>query len=80
MDENESDTNVEIIEEEPPSNRRKGIRNDATYKRNVVKKSRVKGLEHKNHKGVVVGSKSIGQPCRYVHKNLNLRALLLKLL
>ncbi|KAF5292919.1 hypothetical protein FQA39_LY13799 [Lamprigera yunnana] len=54
---------TEIIEEEPPPKRRKGIRNDATYKRNVIKKSRVKGTEHTNHKGVVVNSKSIGQPC-----------------
>lgn len=64
MDKSECEANAEIIEEEPPSKRRKGIRNDVIYKRNIVKRARVKGLEHKNHKGTVINSKSIGQPCR----------------
>ncbi|KAF5283840.1 hypothetical protein FQA39_LY04660 [Lamprigera yunnana] len=61
---------TEIIEEEPPPKRRKGIRNDTTYKKNVIKKSRVKGTEHTNHKGVVVNFKSIGQPCNYLNPPL----------
>ncbi|KAF5282444.1 hypothetical protein FQA39_LY17559 [Lamprigera yunnana] len=62
---------TEIIEEEPPPKRSKGIRNDATYKRNVIKKSKVKGIEHTNHKGVVVNSKSIGQSCKCPMKCFN---------
>lgn len=64
MDQKGIDRNDEIIEEQPPPKRRKGIRNDATYKRNVIKTSKVKGIPHKNHKGVAVNAKSIGEPCR----------------
>ncbi|KAF2896287.1 hypothetical protein ILUMI_09888 [Ignelater luminosus] len=50
---------MEVLSDEQ---RKKGVVNSDEYKRNVIKKSRVKGTEYTNYKGVV-HAKSIGTAC-----------------
>lgn len=44
--------------------RKKGVSNSDTYKANVIKKSKVKGLPHKNHSGKEVTERRTGLPCK----------------
>ncbi|KAG8292790.1 hypothetical protein J6590_031769 [Homalodisca vitripennis] len=56
-------TNVQSAdsEEEGQSNkRRKGVKNEEKYRRNVIKKSKVEGKEHVNWKGKTVPAKNPG--------------------
>lgn len=50
--------------DEIPKKRRKGIRNDEHYKKNVIKKCRVKGAQYVNHRGRTVLARKQGAPCR----------------
>lgn len=44
--------------------RKRGVRNDENYKRNVIKKSRVQGMAYVNYKGNTVGERKLGDGCR----------------
>lgn len=47
-------------EEGPINKRRKGVRNDEKYRRNIIKKSKVAGEEHVNWAGKTVPAKKPG--------------------
>lgn len=52
-------------EEEPVHKRRKGIRNEEKYVRNVIRKAKIAGEEHKNWTGKTVPAKQPGlNACR----------------
>lgn len=46
-------------DDEPETKRKRGVVNEDTYKRNVIRKARVKGEEYTNYKGDIVSGKSI---------------------
>lgn len=48
---------------DPPEPIKKRQRRPETYKRNIIKKSKVKGLEHMNWKGKVVAARATGPSC-----------------
>lgn len=53
------------LEQDMDSNdkRKKGIKRTAGYKRNSIKKAKVKGLEHKNHVNKLIPARRTGQEC-----------------
>lgn len=53
-----------VSDVETPKKRRKGVRNDENYKKNVIKKSRVEGSEYVNYKGRTILARKQGAPCR----------------
>lgn len=44
--------------------KRKGILNTPSYKANVIKQAKVKGLPHKNHSGREIAARTTGTPCK----------------
>ena len=48
------------IEEKTTKKRRKGIRNDDLYKRNMIPKARVKGTEYTSYKNKAIPAKTLG--------------------
>jgi hypothetical protein len=44
--------------------RRKGVTNEDEYKREKIKKAKVKGLQHINHQGRNVPAKKQGDDCK----------------
>lgn len=46
--------------------KRKGVVNKDVYKRNVIKKAKIYGLPHVNHRGKEVAARETGLPCKYV--------------
>lgn len=59
----ESEDGVSDVDE-LPKKRRKGVRNDEKYRKNVIKKARVEGSEYINHRGRAVLARKQGPPCR----------------
>lgn len=58
------DTQLEKAIEEVPKKRKRGIRNDENYKRNIIKKARVQGKAYVNYKGKAVEARKLGDGCR----------------
>ncbi|CAG9827956.1 unnamed protein product [Diabrotica balteata] len=44
--------------------RKRGVRHDDEYKRNVIKQSRIKGISYVSYKGKTVPNKKIGLACK----------------
>lgn len=59
----ESEGGVSDVDE-LPQKRRKGIRNDEKYKKNVIKRARIEGTAYVNHRDREVLAKQQGPPCR----------------
>lgn len=53
---------MENNEQNPSQGRKKSVHEN--YKRNVIKKSRVRGEPYKNTKGVYIPGKKMGPICR----------------
>lgn len=47
-----------------PPKRKRGIRNDDSYKRNAIKRCRVKGHAYVGYSNKQVVARKIGPPCR----------------
>lgn len=58
------DTQSERSVEGAKKKRKRGIRNDEIYKRNVIKNARVKGQAYVNYKGNAVAARNLGVGCR----------------
>lgn len=54
----------ESIGNETVRKRKRGIVNSDFYKQNVIKKCKVKGLEHVNHVGKTIKIRSTGADCK----------------
>ncbi|CAH0562999.1 unnamed protein product [Brassicogethes aeneus] len=59
-DNSQSESSVE----EATKKRKRGVRNDENYQRNVIKKSRVQGKAYVNYKGNAVAARQLGDGCR----------------
>lgn len=46
--------------------KKKRMCNPSTYKRNIIKNSKVKGQAHTNYKGKQIAPRSTGENCRFV--------------
>lgn len=60
----DTDNDAGMLEPEISKKRRRGVRNDDNYQRNVIKKARTSGVSYKNYKGRIVDAKQIGVPCK----------------
>lgn len=60
----EPETSLEEHAEEAAVKRKRGVRNDENYKRNVIKKCRVQGKAYVNYKGKSVAARKVGEGCR----------------
>lgn len=60
----DTDNEEEILASEITKKRRRGVRNEDNYQRNVIKKARTSGVGYKNYKGRTVDAKQIGIPCK----------------
>lgn len=65
-DESSSDGNIneEECDTVIPTKRLKGVFHTEAYKRNVVRKSKVAGKQHRNWKGNIVEARKTGKACR----------------
>lgn len=52
------------VEPNLPKKRKRGLRHDEEYRRNVIKNSRIKGLSYVNYRGIKVVEKKIGLACK----------------
>lgn len=48
--------------------RKRGVVNEAGYKRNKIKVAKVKGLEHVNYSGKIIPAKTVGPACKCPYK------------
>ena len=52
------------MDEEPSTSSGRKVKNEAMWKRNVVKEARVKGKEYIDYKGRTVPATTVGTDCR----------------
>jgi len=61
---NENSSESASETESVPKKRKRGVRRDDNYKRNTIKRCRVKGLQYVGYSGKLVEQKAAGPPCR----------------
>lgn len=61
--ESEGSSSESVSEPEPPK-RKKGVRNDIHYRRNVIRNAKVAGEKHLNWKGNIVEKRKTGDSCK----------------
>lgn len=47
-----------------PKKRRRGVRHDSEYHRNVIKQARTAGTGYVNYRGINISAKEMGPPCK----------------
>ena len=52
------------MDEEPSTSSGRKVKNEAMWKRNLVKEARVKGKEYIGYKGRTVSATTVGTDCR----------------
>lgn len=60
----ESDSYLDNSHIENKKKRKKGVSNSEFYNANIIKKSKVKGLPHKNYSGKEMTERQTGLPCK----------------
>lgn len=60
----ENSSSEQTGEQIVPKKRKRGVRHDEEYKRNVIKQNRIKGLSYENYGGKRVAEKKIGLACK----------------